>query len=518
MSTAIGDLVASLGMNISPAQTAIGNAQEMFQRFSERTAGIMAKVKGSMGSLTTGLGMGVGIGAVLAGAEGVKSFFMDSIGLAQDSAKEQKKLGILLTATGASADLSAGQVGKFAEEMAKTTNYSKEATIAAASTMAVFKQRMSGDTFTAALKAAQDINSIMGGDLSETAQKVGMALSDPSRAMHMLRTEGVLFTEVQKKQIEQALAANDLTKAQGIILGQITATFGGDAQKMVSPMAQLKNQFLEIGEKIGSLLLPGIRSIAGGILGGVNAVVKFAESFGTNFGDVVATAQEAWASLTGFMSEVWQGAMLYVFGRTTTFGQLWSQTTAFVGDLIHGLGFLFRNFGDLAKLAIIDLVLKAIEWFPQMEGPIQAVAAGFIGIWAGVKAFFGAIIDNMIGGLKELMNFGKAVGAGIAAAWNAITSGNFKGAAGAMADAFVNELAHQQDVKAPNAFKEFGRAGDEAVRDFNDRINKSGGMNNALKGQQKELLDQIAKNETNLCRAASAQAARSAQRNAAQRV
>lgn len=105
MSTAIGDLVASLGMNISPAQTAIGNAQEMFQRFSERTAGIMAKVKGSMGSLTTGLGMGVGIGAVLAGAEGVKSFFMDSIGLAQDSAKEQKKLGILLTATGASADL-----------------------------------------------------------------------------------------------------------------------------------------------------------------------------------------------------------------------------------------------------------------------------------------------------------------------------------------------------------------------------------------------------------------------------
>ena len=81
-----------------------------------------------------------------------------------------------------------------------------------------------------------------------------------------------------------------------------------------------------------------------------------------------------------------------------------------------------------------------------------------MGVWGGVKAFFGSIIDNMIGGVKEVGNALKAVWAGIEAAWGKLKHGNVKEMASAFAEAFNSTLAAQKDVQAPNAFKDFGTA------------------------------------------------------------
>jgi hypothetical protein len=130
-----------------------------------------------------------------------------------------------------------------------------------------------------------------------------------------------------------------------------------------------------------------------------------------------------------------------------------------------------------------------------MDGLITATAVSFVGTWEGIKAFFSTIVENIIGGLKEIGNVAKAIGAGIAAAWTAMTSGNFSGIGTAFGDAFMKEFTTQANVQAPNAFDEFGKAYKGAAGKLTEQVGKSGGMNNFLKDEQKSILADIAKNE-----------------------
>ena len=105
---------------------------------------------------------------------------------------------------------------------------------------------------------------------------------------------------------------------------------------------------------------------------------------------------------------------------------------------------------------------------------------------------------HRIGGLMEVANFAKAVGVGIAAAWEQLLAGNFSGIGAAFGDAFMAEFTRQADVKAPNAFKAFGEAYESAAGDFNKRVAKSGGMSGFLGRQRQDLLDSIAKKEAGI--------------------
>jgi hypothetical protein len=495
MGTAVGDLVATLGMNTAPWASALANSSQMLNKFGERTGGVMSSVRNAMGSAMSGLGMGVGFGAVLAGGQGLKAFFMDSIGLAQESAREQKKLGIMLASTGASADLSAGQISRFAEATSKTTNFSKEATVAAASAMAVFKSRMSGDTFQGALKAAQDISSIMGGDLPSTARSIGMALADPVRGMRLLRREGILFTDEQKKQIKNAVSTNDLAAAQKVILSQVNNTFGGDAQKMVSPMTQLKNAFLDVGRTIGGFLLPYVRKFTEGVLWAVTTSIAWVSKFGQNFGDVIQTVSDFWNSTCDFIAGVWSGAMETIFGTGTTFQSLWQGVLETVGGWVHDVAFAFRNFGTTARLAFSEVILYVLNTYPSMEGPIKEVADFFVGTWSGIHAFFFNIINSMIGGLREFDQLGNALSSGLGVAIDRLDKGQFAGLGGAAADAFIDKFAHQTDVKAPNAFAQFGDEYRKATANFDASVRDEGGMGGYVSKWNRDLKQKLGDNE-----------------------
>lgn len=560
--SAIGDLVATLGMNIQPFQAAAAAAPSLANQMAQRITQATGRVRGALANVLSGVGLG-SIGGLLAGGLSMAGIY-ESVAKAGEAAREQKKLGVILESTGAAAIISAREINVFGEQLQKTTNYSREMAVSAASALAPFSRGMSGDMFKGVLKAAADVGSVMGGDLPENARKIGMAMQYPERAMRLLRPLGIQFTEEQKKQLELFKKQGNAAGAQGIILSAVNAKFAGDAEKMASQLTQLKNRLSEIGISIGSAILPYVKQLAAGFMSAIDYVQQFGASvisytaparaaiwaivepiwafaqavasnpivqavvgwvaginlvavalaglavavpaIGTAFSAVAATIGGAITVAMGPIGAVVAAvlgigaAVVWCVGTGDTFGERFTSVLGTLAEYAKSfadtMAFAFRNFGDLAQVAIINVVLAALEMFPQMQGPIQAMAAAFVGTWAGIKAFFASIIESMIGGLKELMNFGKAVGEAIAAGWTAITSGNFEGAAGAMADAFVKELASQQDVNAKNALSEFSKAYSEAAGNFTKNVTQSGGMTDFLKQQREGLLKGIGENET----------------------
>ena len=541
MGTAVGDLVATLGMNTSPWSSAIGGAKQMLTQFkSDATAGI-SQLKNTMSSL----GGHVGLGGVLAGGSAVAAIWK-SVDAAGEAAKAQKKLGAALAAGGGDADTSAKQLIDYAGQLSKVTNFSKDATTAAMATMAVFKSRMSADTFQDGIKAAQNIASIMGGDLAETSKKVGMALADPVKGMKLLRSEGVLFSAEQQNQIKNAIKSNDLAGAQGMILKQIGATFGGSAEKMLNPMTQMKNQIGEIAVKFGTMLLPLTKGFAGAMTKGLATVMQWVDSLRERFAGVWQTVSELWAAftsnpmlvslvavvpvvaiviaaiasiapaviavgaslagafaiITGPVGAVVAAiaivgaALLYVGVEGDTMADKLQNVFQWIGEAIDTIAFTFRNFGAIARMTVNNLLLWFLDVFPSMEGPVRAVGEVFVGTWAGCKAFFSAVIDNMLAGLREIANAAKALGAGIQAAWEAIKSGDFSGVGSAFGDAFMKEFTKQADEKAPNAMQAFKDAYKNAAGAFDKSVTDSGGMKKWLEERNKTFADQVAENET----------------------
>jgi hypothetical protein len=173
-----------------------------------------------------------------------------------------------------------------------------------------------------------------------------------------------------------------------------------------------------------------------------------------------------------------------------------------IPEVISDLTFAFNNFSDLAKLAILDIVSLGLAAFPELEKPIEQVVAFYIGAFSGWKAFFSSIIQNMIGGLKELQNVAMAVVAGISASFAALKAGDFTKVSSAFGDAFFSTLESQKDVEAPNAFAEFSKSFQEGRNKTLKNFTKSGGLTGFIDEERQRILAEIAKRDAALTGAA----------------
>jgi len=222
-----------------------------------------------------------------------------------------------------------------------------------------------------------------------------------------------------------------------------------------------------------------------------SALGSAASSLGQFNGDFIEIAQALWEP----WATVWEAIATFTKAVFVNMGITAQNTVASVHDILQGIAFTFRNLSAIVRIHLLDMVIAVLEYFPMMEGPIRGTAAAFIGAWAYVKTFFATIVQNIIGGLQEIWNVFKAVGAGIEAAWSAMMSGDFSGMGTAFGDAFMDEFVNQVDVKAPNAFKAASAAASDAIDKFNADVEKSGGITDHLKGAREGLLKDIAENE-----------------------
>lgn len=198
------------------------------------------------------------------GIAGLSGVLMKSTQLIREQFGAERRLGAVLKATGYAAGLSAKSIKEFAATRQDMTNFGDEATIAASSVLATFKQ-IKGETFKEALVAAQDMSAVLGQDLQSSVVQLGKALNDPVKGVTALSDVGVSFTQQQRDQILVLQQTNDLLGAQKVILNELKSEFGGAAEAAADPLTQMKNRLADIPENVARKYIDLINALGAGV-------------------------------------------------------------------------------------------------------------------------------------------------------------------------------------------------------------------------------------------------------------
>jgi len=238
--------------------------------------GALGKV-GMIGGLIAGAGMAVN--SVIQGAN------------TQQQAEAQVQAG--MQSTGNAAGFSFSQYKDMASNLQNKSLFGDEDILKNVTAQFQTFTNIAGQTFTDAQQTVLDISAKTGNGLKETSIQLGKALNDPIKGMTSLTRVGVQFTEQQKQQIKAYQDAGDLASAQGIILKELQTEFGGSAEAMakagLGPMKQLGMTLGDMGETIGSFLLPGINAIATALKKALNWLQPKTEAFFNKIKDLMGS-------------------------------------------------------------------------------------------------------------------------------------------------------------------------------------------------------------------------------------
>ena len=221
------------------------------------------------------------------------------------------KLEGVLRATGNTIGFSTTALKNMQVEMTATGGETK-AEIANAQALLLTFSHIGRDTFPRAMEAASDLSAVMGGDLNGAIRMVGMALDSPEEGMMRLSRAGIRFTEVQKEQIKEFIAAGQGAKAQELILAELEKRFGGVEAAMlktdVGQLAVAERNLKEISAELGSNLIPLLTTFANltnKAVGGINdTVVSWKVLLGMRLNDPIKDMTFLNAEIDKFQSKI----------------------------------------------------------------------------------------------------------------------------------------------------------------------------------------------------------------------
>jgi len=170
--------------------------------------------------------------------------------------------------TGGAAGFTAKELNKMAAGLQKITGIGDEKILKDVTLQFLTFSKIAGTAFERAQVAALDLAAVLGTDVKSIAIQLGKALEDPIKGISALSRSGIIFTDQQKKQIKVMAESNDLLGAQGIILDEIEAKYGGQAKALedaTSGMGRFASAVGDLLEKIGTPIFSAIGSIFGGL-------------------------------------------------------------------------------------------------------------------------------------------------------------------------------------------------------------------------------------------------------------
>ncbi|MDW2204327.1 phage tail length tape measure family protein [Vibrio sp. 1636] len=137
----------------------------------------------------------------------------------------------LIKATGFSSGYTAQQLDELARSVAMSTLTSTQEASKAIGVMLTFRSVMNdqNNTFERTIYLAQDMASVMGGDITSAAKQLGKALEMPSTGMSALKESGVSFTQSQIDMVKAMEESGRIAEAQAFILDELDNQIGGAA-------------------------------------------------------------------------------------------------------------------------------------------------------------------------------------------------------------------------------------------------------------------------------------------------
>lgn len=232
--------------------TAEDRASATLSKFGNNASGMSRKIVKGLKVAAVGAAV-AGAAAIAFGVSSVKSF--------QESENAVAQLNAVLKSTKGVAGVTSKAALSLASSLQKVTKFSDEEVLSAENMLLTFT-KIGKDIFPQATKTVLDMSTALGQDTKASAIQLGKALQDPILGITALRRVGVNFSADQKEVVKNLVATGQSAKAQQLIMKELNTEFGGSAEAagktFSGRLAILKNQFDEVKESIGQVLVNGL--------------------------------------------------------------------------------------------------------------------------------------------------------------------------------------------------------------------------------------------------------------------
>lgn len=305
------DLVAKIGGFTQGMDAAARSADKRSREIAAAQKRMRQQVEKEWSSLNKVIAGGIA-GITIAG------IFTKFIQESRDAQNEQAQLAAVLKSTGEAAGFSQEKLNGMAEVLSKSTIFS-EGEINRAQTRLLSYTNVVGEQLPKALEALLDMSARTGMGVEQAAETIGKALNIPSEGMASLSKQGFQFSEDQKKLAERLQASGKTAEAQGIILNELSSSYGGAAKAARDTFG---GALIGLQNQLNSL----ITGSDGSLKGATDAVNELARTLAS------PEVKQAFDSLTTLLANVIR-LLASATGEFVNFGKFVGESIA---KAVHG--------------------------------------------------------------------------------------------------------------------------------------------------------------------------------------
>ena len=285
--------------------------------------------------------------------------------------------------------LTAHQINAMAEEIADATLTSAKETRKATGVLLSFS-RITNENFAQTLGLAQDMSTIIGGDLVSNARRLARALEDPKRGIDALNRQLAILTPAEESVAKGLQEVQKSAEAAEFILNRLEFAIGGVARAAATGLAGALDT---LQERMGRFLEQ--MTATEGILKPMTRVLnKYADALKdiNDSGKLAANSGSTFARVVDFMAKSFEALLDNFDVVMVLFG------TLLAGGILKkvGLGF-FALATNIRKTSTAMGVLTAV----MRVNPILLIATGVTAAFFAWKRWNSAL-DGTIPTLQEL--------------------------------------------------------------------------------------------------------------------
>jgi hypothetical protein len=354
------------------ATRTLNNVAREMGDVAKQSKGLGSAFAGFGGAMSTAVGVftgGLALDAAVAGVSALTGVVTDGIAGAKEAALGFAQLEAVLASTGGTVGFTADELAGLASDLSQAAGVSTFADdqVLALENMLLTFTNIRGEIFKEATQIGLDMATAIGAEPKDMAVQLGKALNDPVKGMTALSRVGVTFTKEQKAQVKAMVETNDIAGAQAVILAELETEFGGSAKaaaEALGPQAQFAEIMGELGEEIGTAVLPMINELF---------AILVSPSVQSALSAIVA-------GFTAFLR--------LNFDAVKTFFQALTGNWTDAPDKILPIHRLFGNLGLLIRDTVVPAFESFVKWIQSLATAFQA---------GGIEGFVTALLDGLAG-------------------------------------------------------------------------------------------------------------------------
>jgi len=270
----------------------LGDSRSLERAFGRSSASARKfdRQMGSVGRATAGLAKGFA-----AAAAGIGVLAVVGAREMSEQAKVSAQTATVLRNVGKQAGITTKQVEGLASALQASTGAADDEVQAASNVILRFGLiTKTGKAAEGQLRemtaTALDLSVATGKDLSASAQALGRALADPTKASGALRRAGIMLTSAQKDQIKAMAEGGNVAGAQARVLDLVQSRVKGSAEAfgntLPGQVERAKRSFEDLAENTLAALAPALAKLAPVLVKAIQGIAPVIAKVGTVIADL----------------------------------------------------------------------------------------------------------------------------------------------------------------------------------------------------------------------------------------